>query len=119
MLLLIFASLRILVLEDEVDLRLLAIYVSIAVCPSYLVGGTTLVRTEHDHVGRSVGELLGMQLLVVLQQLHVGTAAFKTVLKLDFILHDQGLALVVNLFWELRRDGMVCGWILENKTFVS
>ena len=41
----------------------------------YLVGGTALVGTEHDHVGGGVGELLGMKLLVVLEELHVGTTA--------------------------------------------
>ena len=41
----------------------------------YLVGGTALVRTKHDHVGGSVGELLGVKLLVLLEKLEVGTTA--------------------------------------------
>lgn len=42
---------------------------------SYLVGGTALVGTKHDHVGGSVRELIGAELLVVLEELHVGTTA--------------------------------------------
>lgn len=46
---------------------------------SYLVGSTALVGTEHDHVGSRVGELLGVELLVLLEELHVGTTANKGV----------------------------------------
>lgn len=42
---------------------------------SYLVGSTTLVGTKHDHVGRSVRELVEVELLVVLEKLQVGTTA--------------------------------------------
>lgn len=41
----------------------------------YLVGGTALVGAKHYHVGGSVGELLGMKLLVLLEKLEVGTTA--------------------------------------------
>lgn len=60
-LLLVLASLGVLVAEDEVD----------------LVGGTALVGTEHDNVWGSVGELLGVKGLVVLEELHVGTTALQ------------------------------------------
>jgi hypothetical protein len=46
---------------------------------AYLVGGTTLVRAKHDHVGRRVGELLGVESFVVLEELHVGTTTFQTI----------------------------------------
>ena len=44
-----------------------------------LVGGTTLVRAKHDDVGRGVGELLTMELLVLLEELHVSTTALKAI----------------------------------------
>lgn len=60
MLLLVFTRLRVLVLEDEVDLRLSAACAAAKLRSSYLVGRTALVGTKHDYVGRSVRELLGM-----------------------------------------------------------
>ena len=63
MLLLIFAGLGVLVLEDEVD----------------LIGSATLIRTEHNDIGRGVGKLLGVELLVILEELHVGSTALKTI----------------------------------------
>ena len=102
-LLLVFTSLWIFVIDDEVD----------------LVGCATLVRTEHDHVRRGVGELVSMQLLVVLQQLHVCTTALKAILKFDLVLHDESLALVVDLRGKLGGDGMVRSRVLYDKTFVS
>jgi hypothetical protein len=46
---------------------------------SYLVGSTALVGSEHDDVGRSVGELLSVESCVVLEELHVRTTALETV----------------------------------------
>jgi hypothetical protein len=60
-LLLVLASLGVLVAEDEVD----------------LVGGAALVGTEHDDVGRGVGELFGVEGAVILEELHVGTSTLK------------------------------------------
>ncbi len=40
-------------------------------------------------------------------------------LKLDLILNDEGLALVVDLLGELGRDGVVGGGVLDNKTLVT
>lgn len=62
MLLLVFASLGVLVVEDEVN----------------FVGVATLVRTKHDDVGRGVAELLLVKSLVVTQELHVSTTALET-----------------------------------------
>lgn len=45
----------------------------------YLVGSTALVGTEHDDVGRRVGELLSVESCVVLEELHVRTTALETV----------------------------------------
>ena len=59
MLLLVLAGLGVLVTEDEVN----------------LVSGTALVRAEHDDIGSAVGELLLVELLVLLEKLKVGTAA--------------------------------------------
>jgi hypothetical protein len=61
-LLLVLAGLGVLVAEDEVD----------------LVGRTTLVRAKHDDVGRGVGELIRLERLVILEELHVGTTALET-----------------------------------------
>jgi len=62
MLLLIFAGLRILVLENEMNL-----FAPLVPLPHrgdsirlYLVGSSTFVRTEHDDIGRGVGELFGV-----------------------------------------------------------
>jgi hypothetical protein len=48
-----------------------------------LVGGTTLVGTEHDDVGRSIGELLTVKFLVLLEELHVSTTALKAICKIS------------------------------------
>ena len=40
-------------------------------------------------------------------------------LELDFVLNDQGLALVLNLLRELGRDGVVSGGILDDETLVA
>jgi hypothetical protein len=45
----------------------------------YLVGGTALVGAKHDDVRGAVGELLGVEGLVVLEELHVGSTALETV----------------------------------------
>lgn len=86
---------------------------------SYLVGSTALVGAEHDHVGSSVGELLLVELLVLLEQLQVGTTADQRVLGLDLILDNQCLALVVDLLGELGGDRVVSSWVLDNKTLVA
>jgi hypothetical protein len=86
---------------------------------SYLVGGTALVRAEHDHVGGGVGKLLLVQLLGVTQKLHVCTTALETLLELDLILHHEGLILGVNLLWELGGDGVVSGGVLQHETLIA
>ena len=63
MLLLIFASLGVLMVDNEVD----------------LVGGATLVGTEHDHIGRHIGELILMESLVITEKLQVSTTTLKTI----------------------------------------
>ena len=40
-------------------------------------------------------------------------------LRLDLILNDEGLALVVNLLGELGRDGVVSGRVLDDETLVA
>ena len=61
MLLLILACLRVLVLENEVDLFLYSVFWPMLLSDnSYLVGSATFIRSEHDHVWRGVGELLRM-----------------------------------------------------------
>ena len=44
---------------------------------SYLVGATALIGTKHDHIGRGVGEFLGVKLLVLLEKLQVGATTNK------------------------------------------
>ena len=86
---------------------------------AYLVGGTALVGTKHDHVGSSVGELLLVELLVLLEELQVGTATDQRVLGLDLILDHQGLALVVDLLGELGGNGVVRGRVLDDQTLIA
>jgi len=62
-LLLVFTSLGVLVVDDQVD----------------LVGGTTLVGAKHDNVGGDVGELILVESLVVTEELQVSTATLKTI----------------------------------------
>lgn len=40
-------------------------------------------------------------------------------LKLDLVLNNEGLVLVVNLRGELGRDGMVSSRVLENETLIT
>jgi hypothetical protein len=120
-LLLVLAGLGVLVTEDEVNLDVLlaAGHNARLAWVSYLVGGTALVGTEHDHVRGGVGELLLIELLVILKKLQVGTTADQGVLRLDLVLDNQGLALRVNLLGELGRDRVVSGRVLNNKTLVA
>lgn len=125
MLLLVLAGLGVLVTEDEVNLtgrKDMSVTVQCTQAlgiDTYLVGSTALVGTKHDHVGCGVGELLLVELLVLLEELEVGTTAHQGVLRLDLILDNQGLALVVNLLGELGRDGVVSSRVLDNQTLVT
>lgn len=60
-----------------------------------------------------------MKLLVLLEELQVGTTADQRVLGLDLILDNQGLALVVDLLGELGGDRVMSSWVLDNKTLVA
>ena len=62
-LLLVLASLWVLVVHNQVN----------------LVGGATLVGTEHDDVWRGVGELILVKSLVVAEKLQVSTTTLKTI----------------------------------------
>jgi len=63
MLLLVFAGLGVLVIDNEVD----------------FVSGTTLIGSEHDNVGRCVGEFILVKSLVIAEELHISTTTFKTI----------------------------------------
>jgi hypothetical protein len=119
-LLLIFASLGVLVVDDQVN----------------FVGGTALVGTEHDNVRGDVRELILVESLVITEELQVSTTTLETIcrtiseslelkessvltLKLDFVLDNECLSLVLNLLGELGRDGMMSCSILDNKAFVA
>lgn len=126
MLLLILAGLGVLVTEDEMnlmgrkDISVLTVQCTPGLgIDTYLVSSTALVRAKHDHVGSGVGELLLVELLVLLEELEVGSTAHQGVLRLDFILDHQGLALVVNLLGELGGDGVVSGRVLHNQTLIT
>jgi hypothetical protein len=99
-LLFVLAGLGVLVLEDEMNLDLSALS-AVALDLCYLVGGAALVGAKHDDIGGGVGELLGLELLVVTKKLHVCTAALEALLEFDLVLHNECLALVVNLGGEL------------------
>ena len=62
-LLLIFASLGVLVVDDQVN----------------LVGGTALVGTEHDNVRGDVRELILVESLVITEELQVSTTTLETI----------------------------------------
>lgn len=83
MLLLVLARLGVLVPEDEVDLSDRSALFTFQLTMrerSHLVGSSTLVGTEHDDIWSSIGELLSVKLLVILEKLHVGTTADQRVL---------------------------------------
>ena len=103
MLLLVFARLRVLVAEDEMD----------------LVSAAALVWAKHDDVRRGIGELVGLESRIVLQQLHVGTTALEESLEFDLILHHERLALVVDGLGEFGRNGVMSGFVLEHETLVA
>lgn len=60
-----------------------------------------------------------MELLVLLEELQVGTTADQRVLGLDLILDDKSLALVVDLLGELGGDGVVGGRVLDDQTLIA
>ena len=80
MLLLVFASLWVLVSKDKVDLTIVSRDIFDGNVNSWtnLVGGTALVGTKHDNVGRGVGELFGVKCAIVLEELHVCTSTLET-----------------------------------------
>lgn len=119
MFLLVLAGLGILVLEDEMNLGSRQHHVKRNFWQTHFVGGSAFVRAKHDHIGRSVGKLLCMQFLVFAQEFHVGASTFETVLKFDFVLDDEGLALVVDDRREFGRDGVVGSCVLHNKALVT
>ena len=65
MLFLIFTSLGVLVVDDQVD----------------LVGGATLVGTEHDNVRGDIGELILVESLIITEELQVSTTTLETIYK--------------------------------------
>jgi hypothetical protein len=40
-------------------------------------------------------------------------------LKLDLVLNNESLALVLNLLWELGRNGVVSGRVLDDETLIA
>lgn len=79
MLLLVFASLGVLVTEDEVNLLQSArLYVN-CTFRTYLVCGTTLIWAKHNDVWGCVRELLRLELLVVLKKLEVSSTTLKAI----------------------------------------
>ena len=60
-----------------------------------------------------------MELLVLLEELQVGTTADQGVLGLDLILDNKSLALVVDLLGELGGDGVVGGRVLDDQTLIA
>jgi hypothetical protein len=80
-LLLILAGLGVLVLENEVDLFRMSIWLPAGNFSTDLVGSAAFIRPKHDDIGRSVGELFRMKRLVVLEEFHVCTPTFETVLR--------------------------------------
>lgn len=79
MLLFVLAGLRVLVFENEVDLRVSASVVT-EVEVAYLVRRTTFVWAKHDHVRGRVGEFVGTESRILFEQLHVCTTALQALL---------------------------------------
>jgi hypothetical protein len=48
-----------------------------------------------------------------------GKAHNPLTLKLDFVLNDKGLSLVLNLLWELGRDRVMSCCVLDNKALIA
>lgn len=72
-----------------------------------------------DNIRVFVLKLLGIKLRGVLQQLDVSSAAFETVLKLDFVLYHEGLVGVVDGFRKLHGNSVVSSSSLRNETQVA
>lgn len=81
MLFFVLASLRVLVLENEVDLShpISNKFIDNEYKRSHLVCGTAFVGTKHDDIRRGIGKFLSVELLVVLKELHVGATTLQTV----------------------------------------
>ena len=60
-----------------------------------------------------------MQLLVLLEELQIGTATLEAVLQLDLVLDNEGLALGVDGLLELGGDGVVGGLVLDDQALVA
>ena len=70
MLLFVFTGFGVLVLEDEMDLPLLAmLMISTNRSRMYLIGATALIGAEHDDIRGSVRELLEMKSFIFSQKL--------------------------------------------------
>jgi hypothetical protein len=78
-LLLVLAGLGVLVPKDEVDLFRLSNCLIKRAFLTDLVGSATFIGAKHDDIRRSVGELFLMKRLIILEKLHVRTAAFQTI----------------------------------------
>lgn len=60
-----------------------------------------------------------MEVFVLRQELNVSTTALQRFLELDLVLKNKSLALVIEGLVKQRRDGMVRGRRLDNKTLVA
>ncbi len=60
-----------------------------------------------------------MKLLVVTQELHICTTTLETFLKLDLVLNDQSLTLVIDCRGKFCGNGMMSSRVLDNKPFVA
>ena len=68
MFLLVFSSLWVFVLENEVDLSLsISDVLPNRARATYLVRGTALVRAKHDYIRRGVGKFFSVESLVILE----------------------------------------------------
>ncbi len=98
------AGLGVLVAEDKVD----------------LVGLAAFVGAEHDGVRGLVRELVwGDACFCCREELDVSTAASETLLQLDLVLDDEGLALGVDGRVKEVGDGVLLGLGLEHETGVA
>ena len=69
MLLFVFTRLRVLVLEDEMNLLTLAMLNLDRLNRTYLISTTAFIRAKHDDIRGSVRELLEMKSLVLSEKL--------------------------------------------------
>ena len=118
-----FASPRILVAENEMELRyeeLRSAKVGTQPRKSTNLGtGTCQVGTEHDDPRRRVRKLLAARLETVLEQLEVSTTAYAQLLVLDLVLDHERIVFEVDRLLERSGYGVMGSLVFRHEALVA